>query len=268
MRNKILILMALLMLIPAGMTQAKKTEQATATDSAMMVVEKAIERAAPWTTAEISGKLKLPKLPISPTLKIYMKKGSDIILSARAPFLGEVVRVELCGDSLVAVNKMKKVYARASTESLQEIDPTLCEEVQSLLLGRVAIPGHGEINHDNCSLAIMEMAGEELLLSPASDAGEDMADLAAGMRLIYRIAPEGALNQVVLVKDGDKALCLLDIEEDKKGGRDIDVVVNTAKPFEMTLELDAPKWGAAFPGPAKIDSRYREIPLKDFIRSF
>lgn len=267
MRNKLLILLVS-MLLPFMSIHAKKKEASTAADSAALIIEKAIERATPWTTAEISGKLRLPKLPISPSIKIYMKKGSDIILSARAPFLGEVVRVELAGDSLLAVNKMKKLYARLSTEGIREIDPSICEEVQALLLGRVAIPGYGEISHDNCMLGIREMAGEELLFSPTSDTEEEMADAVSALRLIYRMASEGALSQVVLVKDGVRALCMINVEEDKKGKRDIDVVVNSARPLELTLELDAPQWDVTIPASGKVDFRYREISFKEFMKSF
>lgn len=38
-----------------------------------------------WGSAELSGKLRLAKLPVSPTLRIYMKKGS------RYPFPSELL---------------------------------------------------------------------------------------------------------------------------------------------------------------------------------
>lgn len=42
----------------------------------------------PWTSAEFSGKVKTDKLPVSPTIKMYMVRDSLIQISARCALVG------------------------------------------------------------------------------------------------------------------------------------------------------------------------------------
>lgn len=48
-----------------------------------------------WLALSMQGKLSFTGLPIRPNVKIYMKRGESIIMSARAPIFGEVARVEI-----------------------------------------------------------------------------------------------------------------------------------------------------------------------------
>ena len=61
-----------------------------------------------WGSVELNGKFRCSLLPISATVKIYMKKDKEIMASVRAPFVGEVARVEVAEDSVLIVNKMKQ----------------------------------------------------------------------------------------------------------------------------------------------------------------
>lgn len=99
-----------------------------------------------WQTAEISGKLRMNKLPISPTIKIYMKKGEEISISVRASLLGEVGRIEIAGDSVIAVNKMKRVYCAESISGIKYDYPDLIADIQSLLLARAVVLRAGELS--------------------------------------------------------------------------------------------------------------------------
>ncbi len=74
-----------------------------------------------WTQLRMSGKLRISSLPVTPSLKLYMKKGQELTISASAILVGEVFRVELNRDSLFIVNKLKKVYCKESGEKLREI---------------------------------------------------------------------------------------------------------------------------------------------------
>ena len=268
MRNKILLPIAFLLLSIISMNAATKAAADQPTETMTLITGKAIERCTPWTTAELSGKLRLSKLPISPSVKIYMKRNQDVILSARAPFLGEVLRVELTGDTLTAINKMKKTYAVTSSAGVQELDTAFCADVQGLLLGRVVVPGYGELSEENVVNTIRELDGEDLLMSPSSDPDASINDVTAAMRLIYRISTEGVLTQTAVVKNGSKLLCLLDMDEDTKGSRSIDVTVNLKTPLTFRLDLEAPKWNVTLPQSMKIDSKYRKIPFSEFLKSF
>ena len=47
-----------------------------------------------WKTVTLSGKLHIDGLPISPSAKIYMERGKKLVISLRAPLLGEVGTLE------------------------------------------------------------------------------------------------------------------------------------------------------------------------------
>ncbi len=79
-------------------------EIAVATDSIIANYD------ADWTDLSMQGKLTFDGLPMSASVKIYMKRGESIILSARAPFIGEVARVEATPDSIVFINKHTNCY--------------------------------------------------------------------------------------------------------------------------------------------------------------
>lgn len=101
-----------------------------------------------WTELSMQGKLSFTGLPMRVSVKVYMHRGNSIILSARAPFLGEVARVEMCQDSITFINKHSRTY---NTQSLAGLvaDPQayLCD-IQDILLGQVAFPGHGRMTRD------------------------------------------------------------------------------------------------------------------------
>lgn len=101
-----------------------------------------------WTQLSMQGKLSMEGLPMRPTVKIYMERGKNIILSARAPFFGEVARVEICSDSIAVINKHTRKYMSIDIRRLSEANPSLVSDFQDILLGNVAYPGHGRLNSE------------------------------------------------------------------------------------------------------------------------
>lgn len=116
-----------------------------------------------WHKAGWTGKLKSDMLPLSPTIKVYMERGSLILISVRAPLVGEVVRIEADKDQLLLVNKMKKCYTPLSLKGKEN----WLAMGQSLLLGRMVVVGSGELSaSDSNHLTIYDMGGDT-----SSDAG-------------------------------------------------------------------------------------------------
>lgn len=99
-----------------------------------------------WESAELSGKLKMSGLPVTPTVKLYMRNNELLRMSLRAPFLGEVGRVEIDRDSVLLVNKMKHLYCKETVGDLLKSYPGGIYDIQSLLLGRMVFPGVGVLD--------------------------------------------------------------------------------------------------------------------------
>ncbi len=100
---------------------------------------------AEWTDLSMQGKLSFDGLPMSVSVKLYMKRGESVILSARAPIFGEVARVEICPDSIVLINKHTRTYNVQPLTGLNvDAKAYLCD-LQDILLGQVAFPGNGRI---------------------------------------------------------------------------------------------------------------------------
>lgn len=108
---------------------------------------------ADWTDLSMQGKLSFDGLPMSVSVKVYMKRGESIILSGRAPFLGEVARVEVNRDSLTIINKYTRTYNMQPFAGLPVDRSVYLSDLQDVLLGQVAFPGHGRLTPDNAGLS-------------------------------------------------------------------------------------------------------------------
>lgn len=203
-----------------------------------------------WETAELSGKLKLKGLPLSPSIKIYMKRGSDLILSARAPLIGEAVRVELDRDSLLIVNKLNNTYCLESADKLQEVYPSLCGEIQSLLLGRVVIPSEGELSESNILLADVETS-----LNGTKTISPKLENIPIEADMEYLITPGGKLKNLAVTMDKKKVFSL-DYDWKSTDGCDLTATVTKkGAPYKVELDLDAPKFGINMPDRYKVNTR-------------
>lgn len=118
-------------------------EIAVATDSIMANYD------SDWKELSMQGKLSFTGLPMRVSVKVYMKRGESVILSARAPLLGEVARVEMCQDSIVFINKHTHTYNTQTFVGLISDPQTYLCDLQDILLGQVAFPGNGRLTADN-----------------------------------------------------------------------------------------------------------------------
>lgn len=100
---------------------------------------------ADWKDLSMQGKLSFTGLPMKVSVKVYMKRGESVILSARAPIFGEVARVEICQDSIVFINKHSRTYNIQPLTGLAADPKAYMCDIQDLLLGQIAFPGHGRM---------------------------------------------------------------------------------------------------------------------------
>ena len=119
---------------------------------------------AEWAQLSMQGKLKVDGLPVNPNIKIYMDRGKSILLSARAPILGEVARIEICKDSITFINKHTRRYFSADLSRVFSANPSLIADIQDILLGQVAYPGHGRLTEDLAALTEWSLTPEGLLM--------------------------------------------------------------------------------------------------------
>ena len=123
-----------------------------------------------WTDLSMQGKLSFDGLPMSVSVKVYMKRGEAVILSARAPFFGEVARVEMNRDSITLINKHTRCYNVQPLAGLDVDRKAYLSDLQDILLGQVAFPGHGRLTADNALLSQwIGLATGETLLYPLGE---------------------------------------------------------------------------------------------------
>ena len=222
-----------------------------------------------WQTAEISGKLRMNKLPISPTIKIYMKKGEEISISVRASLLGEVGRIEIAGDSVIAVNKMKRVYCTESISGIKYDYPDLIADIQSLLLARAVVLRAGELsplNADFLDFTPLSSISPSWLLSYPKGRTEDDE-----FGYEYRINAQGQTERLLIdLSTGDHDFSLALDYTYPSSGFDMNISFSSdgSKKFNALVDFDNVKWEAKAPAPLNLGSRYTRLGIKQFIKSF
>ncbi len=223
--------------------------------------------ALPWEDCEtltISGKFKMAGLPLSPTVKIYMERDSVVSISLRAPLMGEVGRAEIDSDSILVVNKMKKTFVKEPLDSLLSKYPVSIGDVQSVLLGRVVLPGYGTLMPDDADKVELypEDYGEYSLI-PAEEYELDLFNY--GYLIDHDFMPT-----VLLVIPTEKPEVMVNVsyEYDEKG---YDIIVSYQSPekiYSGTLQLDNPVDGGNPIEPIKLNNKYRQMKFGEFIKSF
>lgn len=214
-----------------------------------------------WETVELSGKLKMDILPLSPTVKIFMQRDSVIRLSLRAPFLGEVGRAEICNDSVLVVNKMKKTYVKESLRSVLAAYPGTISDIQDILLGRIVIPGCGLLS--NKSWKDVDVFEEEggFSLYPSDQnriEGVDygyLIDSAFRTKALAILPKENVIAGVAYEFPEEGEVLTFTYQTDKRN-------------ITADLQIDREQWGAKGFDPIKINSRYRKLSFRDFLKSF
>ncbi len=245
--------------VPTVHTELVKSEASLINKSK---VEDALRLYTDWNSVQLSGKIRVSSLPVSPSLKVYMKRGKELTLSASAIFVGEVFRLELTEDSLFMVNKLKKVYCKESGEKLQEIYPTLCEEVQAILLGRMIVPGGGELCDSNLSKIVVEMDKDMRKVIP--DLGEFPIEVSA----YYLLDKDGRISDLIVDGEQGKRFFSLDYNWKGNGASDIEAeLTRKNKPLKVEISLDSPKWGAGPLSPYKLGKDFRRVGLQEFFKS-
>lgn len=228
------------------------------------VVETITEPWQEWESLTISGKLKMAGLPLSPSLKMYMAKDSIVRLSLRAPLMGEVGRAEIDSDSILIVNKMKKIYVKEPLDSLLSRYPVTLSDVQSLFLGRVVLPGFGTLSSkDFKKIELFPEEYGEYSLIPAEELELE------GFGYGYLIDSESRPS-VLLVIPAEKPDINVSVTYEY-GDKGYDIFVSYQSPdkiYSGTLQLEEITDGGNPIEPIKLNDKYKKMDFSDFVKAF
>ncbi|MDE6533388.1 MAG: DUF4292 domain-containing protein [Muribaculaceae bacterium] len=217
-----------------------------------------------WESLTLAGKFKMNGLPVSPSVRIYMKRDSVILMSLRAPFVGEVGRAEIADSMILVVNKMNKTYVEEPIEKALAYYPGGISDIQNLLLGQAFIPGHGVISPDmKDMLELYEEEDGSVTVITTEDYRLD------GFNYGYSFSPEWALSALMVLPldKPDVAVTLQYLYYPK--GYDIEFHYQSEKrDYRATLELDNPDIEGKGFKRIKIDGKYTQLPFDKFISGF
>lgn len=223
------------------------------------VIEDIVRSYMPWTSAEFNGKLKYDKLPLSPTVKMYMVRDSLLQLSVRAPFVGEVGRLQITKDEFLVINKMKRTYCRESASRLYDMYPGALGDLQSLFLARVVLLGDGELCADNSATFDVENDGEgNWLLVPQLDPG------VIPFNYGYLVGGDSKTRALMAAMAGKGTLQILYSYENRGLQMAIELDRDKGKKFAATLDFSSVKWGGSEMSPIKL-TNYQQLGLKEFM---
>lgn len=226
-----------------------------------------------WGTAELTGRLRIDKLPVAPTVKIFMRKGTEIDISVRAPFVGEAGRIVIAGDSVMAVNRLKHVYCVESIAGIEYEYPGLIADIQSLLLGRVVVFRAGQLSARNADFldfsvtaadsAAVSPSGTWDLVFPKGRTDEDE------FGYTYRVDTSGRIAMLRAELLTHDIALQLDYEYTRKNtALSISFFRDYELKGEAAMEFGLPRWGAEPPAPVTLSDRYTQVGIRNFIKSF
>lgn len=257
MRNIILVVCLLGSLLISPFSSFAQEEPAPVSDKMKQsVVDSIAAKYSDWSHLTISGKLSSPLLPISANVKIYMEKDKVTLISVSAMFVGEVARIEVDKDAVLIVNKYNKKYIRYTLDEFRELYPGGQEELQNILLGRVAIMGKGQLkSKDSSALEIYDTQPQNWVLIPNSDFQQP------GLVYLYSVA-KGSLDisRFIVVSEDGRSEMACDYEWNKKGEMTVDMEALVAnKAYAGNLKLNAPTKDKSSFDRIKLDSKYTKV---------
>lgn len=233
-------------------------------EEALEIVNKILNGYTEWQSASFTGKLRtsMLKLPVSPTVKIYMEKGELIQLSVSAPFIGEVGRAEITPSEVLVVNKYKKTYVRESTEAAMSRDSGLLDEVQSLLLGRIVILGKGKLSMGLLNDVLFERENNGEWIVVPNREGEE-----SGLQYGYVVNANGRTQVLYGMMQGRTETATLTYDY-AGGGMTLGLDLQLPKKrIEGQLDFSSVKWGGNRMSSINLD-RYQKVTFSEFVTNY
>ena len=218
-----------------------------------------------WDVVTLEGKLKMKILPLSPSVKIFMQNNALISASLRAPFLGEVGRLEVTPEKLLIVNKMNKTYVEEDLRGRGVIGDKILgiKEVQDLLLGRFFLPGIDIKTANLDEMVDIFYEEDQFNVIPKGIAEID------GVK--YGFAVDQQFNPILLVvMPNGEASADLEVSAEyvrNLTGYNLTLAYSQgSQGMEMTFEFKNPVWSGEVPKSINVE-KYRRVGFVEFMRS-
>lgn len=216
----------------------------------------------PWEEVSLDGKLSMDGLPIDPSARIYMKRGSTILISVRAPIFGEVARIEIADGEVLMANRMKKVYAKEDLNRfLSKIDMSVTD-VQDIFLGRVFLLGQGTLDTSNLgAMSVTESPSDSWIITPTRQPSQAnygftvTADYKLQILFAESIDSRYSANAEYTWKDnlGKKDVALTITVDDKK--------------YTPSFSFKAPDFQPKAMSRISLEKGWKQVSLREFMRS-
>ena len=250
------LIICLAALISATLVLARTPLQ---TDSVAMRAEAIYGAYNQWQSVEMTGRLSSQRLPVKLSVKLFMLRGSRLMLSLSAPFVGEAARIEITRDSITAVNHLKHVYVKESLASLQQMVPVTLSDVQDIFLGRVFKAGIGTLSPEIIEeFEWIDNEGDTLIIAEENEAvGYGFLAGADGLLYAASVVSESSDSRFDVDYDWSGEQKTIDFSLSIRGSTNI-----------VSLQLSKPKWNASPFASFTPGDRYRCIALVDFAKSF
>lgn len=253
-----------LILVAAFFVAMAATVPATAADllpkaQCRELVQRIASGYSDWKVAELNGKVLGLGLPVNPSVKIYMEKGIFLAVSARAPFVGEAGRIEIDADSLLVVNKMKRVYAKEPVSCMQDFCPVGLEDLQTLLLARIAVMGKGQLFPSGWKDVYVYCGDDGYVVVPLEKYQPEGAEYG------YMVDADGKLMSMASTLGSPDTF--MSMGYNFSDGIDIALqFVSPKRSMGATLDLDNPKWNGKAPDRFTPTSRFRRVGLREVLK--
>lgn len=216
----------------------------------------------PWSEVTLQGKLKMRGLPLSPSLKIFMKKDELISVSVRAPFIGEAARMEITPDTALVVNKINKTYVKEGIKDFLKYYPGDLGDVQDLLLARFFLPGFDVMEADLDSLVEVVLEEGQFNVVPIGEAEIE------GVKYGFVVDEVFQPRMLIVIPENRPDVEIGAFYKYYNSGYDLQFVYQEGeKAYDFTLELKNPEWKGEMPKPIELEKKYKQLSLGDFMRS-
>lgn len=220
-----------------------------------------------WETAALDAKVKVQGLPVSITAKIYMERGKSIVMSLRAPFLGEVARAAVTADTLLLVNKQNNTYCVENLAERLSGIPVGVEDLQNALLGRAFVAGSGQLSVRNADkveiCAVTDSEGNDagwIIIPEQIEA--DGTEVSYG----FTASPDGQLSQFVAMPQTQTAAAGCSYTYDYSSTRIEAIASFSGKNYTANLSYSSPAYNGGAVAMPEISASATRLDFRTFIR--
>ena len=264
--NKKLILSILIcisaFILPAAKAQEAPVPEPLGEEARNEFVDSVTASYFPWEELSMSGKLSSPMLPLTASVKLYMKRDSLIVMSISAPLIGEAARIEIDNGYALAVNKLHNTYTTAETAALEAFCPGGLSALQNLLLGRMSVLGAGQLSPALAPMVDIYDAGQGLwMVLPMQDIENSpfvYFYTVDGVSLLLRrfaVLAQSGEGELDFNYTYDSRSTTIDISADMGG-----------KGLSATLKLHDPDASAKPISRIELSSKYKQTDLKGVLK--